>query len=244
MAKARISLKLSSMIGTAKPAFLKTVLPNNKQAKEVFIAEHFSQIQTVSGVKLTDIRSNTDDSEGQADVLATMDGNEIGIQLTELKIAHRDASEDRSRKMTETLLNTVLSNIKSDHRIMVNIRSPLDYTNQSVKIVGKRLEALGRIIIEGIRNSHFSPSPVDYFKKNKSNLIPNPLDIPEKLKDVINLIEIFKIPDEHNTMCLGRENIFINFNFDIVVSSDEFDEQLVLRILAKKANSVTDTLII
>lgn len=244
MAKARINLKLSSMTGTARPVFFKTVLPVNKQAKEVFIVEQFSRIQTISGARLTNIRPNVDDSVGKADVLAITNGNEIGIQLTELKIAHRAASDDRAKRMIESLLSTILAGIKPDHRIMVDIKSPLDYTNQSIKLVGKRLETLGKIIAEGIRNSSFSPSPADYFKKDKSGLKPNPLDIPEKLKDTIGRIEIFKISDGHNIMCPGRENVFINFNFDIVVSSDELDEQLVLRILTKKANSLADTLLI
>lgn len=232
------------MIGTAKPVSFKKVLPKEKQAKEVFIVEQFARIQTVAGAPLIDIQSNPDDSEGKADVLAMAERNEIGIQLTELKIAHRPASADRARRMTETLLDTILARVKPDCRIMVDIRSPLDYTNQNVKLAGKPLEMLGKVIAEGIQNSTFSPSPVDYFDKSKSGLKPNPLDIPETLKDTITRIELRKISERHNIMCYGRENLFINFNFDIVVSSNELDETLVSQIIAKEANSKADTLLV
>lgn len=244
MAIKRVGLKLSSMTGTAKPVFINKVLPKKKQEKEVFVAEQFARIQTVAGVPLIDIRSNPDDSEGKADVLAMAEGNEIGIQLTELKIAHRPASADRAMRITDKLLDTILVRIKPDCRIMVDIRSTMDYTNQSVKLAGKRLKMLGKVIADGIQNSTFSPSIADYFDKSKSGLKSNPLDIPETLKDTITCIELRKIPEDHNTMCYGKENLFINFNFDMVVSSDELDETLVSQIITKKANSKADVLLI
>lgn len=244
MAIKRVHLKLSSMTGTAKPVFIKKVLPKKKQEKEVFVTEQFAHIQTVAGVQLIDIRSNPDDSEGKADVLAMPEGNEIGIQLTELKIAHRPASADRAMRITDNLLGTILVRIKPDCRIMVDIRSTMDYTNQSVKLVGKPLKMLGKVIADGIQNSTFSPSIADYFDKSKSGLKPNPLDIPGTLKDTITCIELSKIPDGHNTMCYGRENLFINFNFDMVVSSDELVETLIKQIITKKANSKADALLI
>jgi len=244
MVMMRIGGKLSSITSAATLVSFKTVLPDEKQAKEVFIVEQFACIQTVAGATLIDIRPNADDSEGRADVLAIANGNEIGIQVTELKISHRPASADRAWKITETLLDTILARVRPECRIMVDIQSPQDYTNKNVKLVGKRLKMLGKIIVEGIQNSTFSPSQADYFDKTKSGLKPNPLNIPETLKDTITRIELCKIPKRHNIMCHGRENVFINFNFDIVVSSDELDKKLVLRLLEKKANSVADTLLI
>jgi len=244
MAIERVHLKLSSMTGTAKPVSFKKLLPKEKQKKEVFIVEQFARIQTVAGATLTDIRPNADDSEGKADVLAVAERNEIGIQLTELKIPHRPASADRARKMTETLLDIILARVKPDCYIMVDIQSPLDYTNQNVKLTGKRLEMLGKVIVESIQNSTFSPSPADYFDKSKFDLKRNPLSIPEKLKETVTCVELCKVPEGHNIICHGRENVFINFNFDLVVSSNEFDETLVSQIIAKKANSKADTLLV
>lgn len=242
MAMKRVGIKL--LVGTAKPVSFKKVLPKEKQAKEVFIVKEFARLQTVAGATLIYIRSNADDSDGKADVLVRANGNEIGIQLTELKIAHRPSSADRARRMTETLLDIILARIKPDCRIMVDIRSPLDYTNQSVKLTGKRLKILGKVIADGVQNSTFSPSVKDYFDKSKSGLKPNPLEIPETLKDTITCIKLCKISERHNIICHGRENLFINFNFDMVVGSDELDEELVLCLLARKANSVADTLLI
>jgi hypothetical protein len=70
------------------------------------------------------------------------------------------------------------------------------------------------------------------------------LPIPENLKDVIKGVELQKIPEGHNTLCHGRGNVFINFNFDIVVASDELDERLVVQVLEKKEKSITDTLLV
>jgi len=240
----RVGLKLSSMTGTARPISFKAVLPKDKQAKEVFIVEQFARIQMVAGATLIDIRSNPDDSEGKADVLAIAERNEIGIQLTELKIAHGVASADRARKITKKLLDKILELVKPSSRIFVNVCSPLDYKNESLKLIGKPLDSLAEVIAGGIKNSVFSPSTADYFDKSKSGLKPNPLSIPEKLKETVTRVELCKVPEGHNIICHGRENVFVNFNFDIVVSSNELDKTLVSRIIAKKANSKADTLLV
>lgn len=244
MAKMRVEIKMSSMTGTAIPVTFRRVLPKDKQAKELFIVEQFARIQTIAGAVLTEIRTNPDDSEGKADVLAKANGKPVGIQLTELKIQNRPASADRARKMTEALLSAILNRVQPDYRIMVNIRSSIDYRNENLKLVGKRMEMLGKTIADGIENSSFSPSPADYFDKTKTGLKPNPLPIPEELKGVITGVELQKIPEGHNTLCHGRNNIFVNFNFDIVVASDEMDERLVSQVFEKKEKSVTDTLLI
>ncbi|GEM_PF-2112370 len=242
--KMRVEIKMSSMTGTARPVTLRRVLPEDKQAKELFIAEQFARVQTIAGAVLAEIRINPDDSEGKADVLAKANGKLVGIQLTELKIQHRPASADRARKMTEALLSAILNCVQPDYRIMVDIRSSVDYRNENLKLVGKKMEMLGKTIANGIENSYFSPSPADYFDKTKTGLKPKPLPIPEGLKEVITGVELQKIPEGHNTLCHGRDNIFVNFNFDIVVASDEIDEKLVSQVFDKKEKSVTDTLLI
>lgn len=244
MAMKKFSLKSSSATGTARPAYVNRVLPKEKRAKEVFIVEQFASIQSVVGCTLTDIRTNADDSEGKADVLARVNGNEIGIQVTELKIAHRAASADRAWKMTETLLDIILARVKPDNRIFVDIWSRLDYSNKNLKLVGKRLELLGKAIAKGIRDSIFSPSPSYYFDKSKFGLKPNPLAIPAILQGAVRRVELHKIPEGHNTICHGRKNVFINFNFDTVVNSDELEEALISRLIARKADSKAGTLLI
>jgi hypothetical protein len=244
MTMKRVEIKLSSMTGTAKPVILKRILPKEKQAKELFIVEQFARVQTISSDVPTEIRSNPDDSEGRADVLAKVNGNTIGIQLTELKFQHRPASADRAKKITEALLVAILNHVKPNYRIMINIHSSKDGRNENLKLVGNKIEMLGKTIGDGIENSLFSPSPADYFDKTKTGIRPNPLSIPEGLKDIITSVELQKIPDGHNTLCYGRDNIFINFSFDVVVSSDEMDEKLVTQIFEKKENSVADTLLI
>jgi len=232
------------MTGTAKSVWHRRVLPKDKQAKELFIVEQFACVQTLAGAVLTEIRPNLDDSEGKADVLANANGKSVGIQLTELKIQHRPASADRARIMTEALLEATLKHIQPDYRIMVNIHSSMDYRNENLKLVGKRIKMLGKTIADGIENSSFSPSPADYFDKTKTGLKRNPLPISEGLKDVITCVDLWKIPEGHNTLCQGRNNIFINFNFDLVVTSDEMDERLVSQLLEKKAKAVADTLLV
>ena len=232
------------MTGTAKPVMLKRILPKEKQAKELFIVEQFAHVQTITGDVLTEIRSNPDDSEGKADVLAKVNGRTIEIQLTELKIQHRPASTDRAKRISEAVLVAILNRVQPSCRIMINIHSSKDDRNESLKLAGKMIEILGKTIAEGIENSIFSPSPADYFDKTKTGIRPNPLSIPKDLEKIITSVELQKIPDGHNTLCYGRNNIFINFNFDVVVSSEEMDEKLVSQIFAKKENSVADTLLI
>ncbi len=126
----------------------------------------------------------------------------------------------------------------------MNIRSALDYKNKSLKLIGQPLDSLAEVIASGIENSVFSPCPADYFDKSKSGLKPNPLPIPEELKETVTGVELRKVPEGHNIACYGRGNVFINFNFDMVVNSDESDKALVSQIIEKKANSKADTLLV
>ncbi|MBA7554862.1 hypothetical protein ES705_47498 [subsurface metagenome] len=126
----------------------------------------------------------------------------------------------------------------------MDIHSAFDYNNKSIKLTKTTLNSLAEVIARGIKNSVFSPSPADYFDKSKSGLKQNPLSIPEHLKEIVTRVNLWTIPEGHNTLCYGRENVFVNFNFDMVVSSDELDNTLVSQIIAKKTNSKADTLLV
>lgn len=244
MSEVKISLNLSSMIGTAKPVYFRDVLPQEKTTRECFIAQEFAKIQKIGGYILTDIESNPDDSEGKADVIARLNDVEVGIQLTELKIAHRPQSSDRARKIVDNLLELILAQIRPLYPVFVDIHSSSDYLNASIRLIGKKTVDLAEIIAEAIANEQFSPSIYEYFEKPRSGLRSNPLDIPPQLKSIISYIEISRIPEGHTTMCQGRDNVHINFNFDIVVTSVETYENLVRAIYQKKRNAKASILLV
>lgn len=240
----KVSLKLTSAIGTAQPVFMPRVLPEEKIAKEEFIVREFAKSQNVGGHTLTDIKPNPDDSDGKSDVLAKHKGIEIGIQLTELKISHRPQSADIARGIVNKLLEEILSKVKPPYPVFVDIHSSQDYQNASIKLRGKSTTALAELIIESITNEQYSPAISDYFDQPGTALQPKLLSIPDSLKHVITRIEVSKIPEKHTTMCQGKDNLYINFNFDIVVSSNETFEYLIEEIFRKKSFSKSSILLV
>ena len=244
MAKKKIFLKISSMIGTAKPSCLRGILPQEKSAKECFIAREFAKVQRIGGYSLADIESSPDDSEGKADVIAKLNGAEVGIQLTELKIAHRPQSSDRASKIIDKLLELILTKVNPPYPVFVDVRSPLDYQNASIKLTGKKIGKLATIIADAIVSEQFSPSIDEYFGESRVGLQLNPLEIPPQIEPTISRIEISKIPEGHTTLCQGKDNVHINFNFDVVVTSAETYESLARTIYQKKHNAHAPILLV
>lgn len=238
------STKLSSMISNAKLVHFPSVLPEEKSARECFIVQKFAEIQTVSGHVLTDIRSSPDDSHGKADVLAKCNGVEVGIQLTELKISHRPESSARAWTIVDGLLGLILAEVTPPYPVFVDVWSSQDYENACIKLVGRDLKRFAKLISRAIANEQFSPSIKDYFGQPKVLVRPRPLDIPDSLKSVITRIEVSKVPEGYATMCQGRDNVHINFHFDIVVRSEETFKDLAQEVFRKKSHSSVPLLLV
>ena len=239
-----VGIKLSSIISGAKPVYLKTVLPKDKRDVEKFVVEDFSKIQKINGYTLTNIQINPDDSHGKADITAKLNGIDIGLQLTELKIGHRPESSSRSEKIIERLVNLILEEIEPAFPLFVDIYSTKDYQNESIKLKPKGIQELANAIITGIKNREFSPSIRELFKPDKTNFKLKFLKIPRNLQKIISKITIQKIPDGYSTLSPGKNNIFINFHFDQVVTSDIVLEELVEEIYEKKNKGTAEILLI
>lgn len=240
----RVGGKLTSMISGAKPVYFKTVLPNDKREGEKFVVEEFSKSQKINGYTLTDIKINPDDSHGKPDITAKLNGINIGLQLTELKIGHRPASSSQSERIVSKLIDLILDEVEPVSPLFVDISSTKDYQNERIALKDKQIQDLANTIITGIKNREFSPSIAEFFQPDRTNLKLKYLKIPHILQKTISEITIEKIPDVYSTHCRGKNNIFINFNFDIVVTSDIILEELVTKIYEKKNRSTAEILLI
>lgn len=106
--------------------YLSPVLPTDKRDRERFIVEEFAKTQKIGGFTLTDIETSEDDSHGRPDVRAKLNGVDIGLQLTELKIEHSPRSAYIAHEITVKLIDCVLREIKPPSPIFVDIQSPKD----------------------------------------------------------------------------------------------------------------------
>jgi hypothetical protein len=230
--------------GTARPVSIPTVLPQGKQEKELFIACKFAEIQLIDGGGLVDMVSAPEEKEshGGSDVLAMLNGVEIGLQLTELKIPHRPSSADRAYKLTEKLLDEVVGRVSPSYPVLVYVGSHDDCSNLSIKLKKKDIQQLAGVISDAIVNEWFSPSVKEILEAPGLKL--NPLVISPRLKKVISRIEISKIPEGHITMCQGRNNVYVNFNFKTVVASDDIYRSLLSSICQKKQGSEAPILLV
>jgi len=242
----KISLKLSGMIAGkgVKPVYLSPVLPKDKRDRERFIVEEFAKTHKVGGFTLTDIEASEDDSHGRSDVRAKLNGVDIGLQLTELKIEHRPRSADIARKITVKLIDCVLKDIKPPSPILVDIQSPKDYENVSLKLRNREIQMLAGIIIEGFQHNEFSPSVVEYFDHKMKGLKPKYLEIPDSMQGMISKVEIQRIPEGYKTTYPGKNNVHINFHFDQVVTSDIMIQELIGNIYRRKELGSAEILLV
>ncbi len=245
MGKMTIHSKINSMIGTAKPVYFNRVLPVDKKQKELFIAKEFSELQQIKGIPLIEIVNSDDDYAGKPDIFAKLDDKPIGIQLTELKYEHRPKSNNVALSIAEKLLDEILKLSEPEFPVYVDIHSSKDYQNEILTLKKKEIIRLASLISKAIINREFSSSISDFFKNPRpSDLRINPINIPKELNDKIKKITISKIPDGNSTLCPGRRNVFINFRFDIVVTSDVSMESLIADILQKKEKGEASILLV
>lgn len=240
----RVSITLVPQVGSASQIIQKPFLPEDKREKEKRIVEEFSVIQTINGKKLNDIEINTDDSSGQPDVNASLDGEKIGIQLTELKFGHRPESEDVSNRLTNKIIDKILETIKPDVPIVANICTHYDHLNIVLHMRKKHVNELSKIIIEGIRNKEYSTSFIEMQKSPASISKTKLLPIPKSLKKVISGLFIQKIPEGDISYCPGREKLYVNFGFKQITYSKTILIKMVETIIEKKKESKADILMI
>ena len=216
--------------------------PRGKKDREKYVAREFAKAAAGIGVRLTDIRSSPDDSHGGPDVLAKLVDQEIGIQLTELKVAHGPNSRRVANRIVEKLIDEILREIDPPSvRLRIRIESPMDHQNQVVKLSKKsEIRQLAKVIVEAIRSEEFSRRSLSAPRDSKDLTITPPA----ALQDKISSFTITPLPDDCDTGAPGRDNICVDFPFLGVSFSDSCLEKLVEKAVQDKGGSSADILLV
>lgn len=228
--------------GTAEIHYSRSVLPIEKRAKEKFIAEEF--LKTKSSA--SDVRINPDDSFGKPDIFCNINGKETSIQLTQLIVRHGPKSSDIVEKINTKLIYEISSQVIVTHPLHILILIPSNEENTLLKINSKEIKILAEVIVKAIEFSQISPSmsELEQFSKEGKKVNITPIKIPDNINSKIKAILIQRLEENVNIYRTIRNNLIIDFNFNMIIMSEELLVNLIEEIYLKKEDSNSDILLI
>lgn len=232
-----ISIPLDSLSGSLRLARRPSPFPKKKRELEVYIANEFTKFLAQHGISCANIKPSPDDSHGRPDVLATIDGAPIGIQVTEFRIAHRPNAELVARRLAEKLIGSILQRVEPPFPVLVNIYTGSDSQNAVPRMTTRALTILADAISQGIAHGLTTvkgTSRTDFWR----------VPLPKVLAGNVSSVSIDRLPTGHLAYGPTRGNLSLTFHFHSVAFSESRMLQMAREIAAKKARSTADVLIV
>lgn len=211
-------------------------LPNDKKLREFVLSMIFSQQLIFNGIKISKLHVNADDSDGKPDILTIVDGVDYGIQITKLSLNDPLRRINISEKKTGELLGLIPDDYTVDNLLNVYIYLNAENKND----IPKGNQKQSKILVEEI---------LDCIESNKEKLFINKeivlLKIEKsELATLAKAIAIFPVNIGYKSRFTGKNNIHINYEFDLHEWNEDDLNNEIQRILEKKMNSYEDILLI
>jgi len=214
------AVSLRPMFGTAKPVALPTVVPKETRECELFwvdaLVRNDSDIQSLD----PEIESCADDSHGKSDViLRSQEGDEIGIQVTELTYELRREREfQRTQFLRKNLEHFVCEKVSAQKKLMVKCFLPYVSTRK-----------------------YHAPKPEDVLDATIAFIEGSD---EEDLVEVPSARIYFKWVDDGELFVPSVGNIGIDCNLDALPRSLEIYHDAILNLCNKKEKSKSPWLLI
>jgi len=217
------------------PTYQAPKVLTNKKTEEYFVSSLFAQILLYNNVPVTGVEVCEDDSDKGADsIIKILNKENKEIQITRFtltdylkrrKVAERQVHELVDKILTQTSLN-----------FPVNIKVCLYPMKDTPFKTQKQKDLLAIEIALAINAGRQELSMSNkFFNYQVTN---------EQLKSITPLISLQSIPKDFYSNFYGKENIFIDLDFDNVGFTEKDVEDECLNIYKKKNNGKAKTLII
>ncbi len=207
----------------------------HKKTEEYFVTSLYAQILIYNNVPVVGIEVCEDDSDKGADTIIKILNNEFKeIQITRFTLTEYLKRRKVAEKQVDNLISKILDLTKVP--VPVNITVNLLKIDSASFKTQKLENALAKEIAKAIHNNQAELS--------SSNNLVNYAVSDEKLKHFTPLLTLQSIPKDFHSNFYGRDNIFIDLDFDNINFTKKDIEDECLNIYNKKNGGKAKTLII
>ncbi len=214
------------------------LIDGSKKRKEFIIAHLLAnRLLFHENRDVQKIEINPDDSNKKPDILINVDNKEIGIQITQISFTEYVKRKKLAIKKSFEIVDELLKILPSlPFKLNIYLHPPnLDdnWIPSNKKIINNKLIIeLADIISSNINN----------ISQPREKKIINVTDL--VLKKNVGTITLEHVPDEFNSEFPGKNNIFVNYEFDYVRFSTKDIRDEVQKLYERKNEGKSSILLI
>lgn len=189
-----------------KPQSIPKVMPQDKKKAEFALTMLFTQLLLFKGDTITKIELNENDKDKGADTFIKINGIEKGIQITKLVFNDLLKRKDVGYKKAIKIAELVSRNLEIDFKVNVYIYPRKPYGNE-IPINRSKLD---NELANKIRNEIIANR--DQLKNSSKPVFISFDDV--SLNKIASQITLNPIPKNHYPLFPGKDNVFVNYEFD------------------------------
>ncbi|MEJ7677424.1 MAG: hypothetical protein WKG06_06050 [Segetibacter sp.] len=207
------------------PSYKAPKLFNHTKTGEYFVTSLFAQQLIYNGVPVTGIEVCENDSNKGADtVIKILDDEPKEIQITRFTLTEYLKRRNVAEKQVDNLITKILNLTKVPSPVNITVNLPeMDYTTFKTQKIEDILADEIAIAIQ--RNQA---------ELSSSNNFVNYAIVNEKLKSLTPLVTLQGIPKDFHSNFFGRDNVFIDLDYDNIGFNKNEIEDECLNIYNKK----------
>lgn len=217
------------------PSYMAPKVFTTQKTEEYLITTLFAQHLLYNQIPVIGVEVCKDDSNKKADSIVKLEND----KLVEIQVTRFTLTEYLNRrKIAENKVEKIIREINKIKKIdiPVNITFSAHKYSKLLPNSNKIYSAVARFIVETISS-----------KKNeleKSGIFINEVVNDKKLKEFIPFITLQRLPERSYSNFYGRDNVFIDLDFDNVTFTKSDVEKECLNIFNKKNNGNANVLLI
>jgi len=216
-------------------------IPQDKILAEKILGWHYFQFKKIHFKQdMQDFLHNNDDSHKKADVYFKENGGKKGMQITQLLFTQHEARRIAADNKNKEFVHAILKLIRPKRPVIINIMPQAAKSQIPLFDVKRGKSKIEAEIIDFIAES-IKVHQATFDTEN------NPIWIPvegERLNKHIRTIVLNPVPPGCFPRFYGRDNIYVNYDFDDVSFNDNDIDNAVSDIFIKKNNGKSEILLI
>ncbi len=217
------------------PSYMAPKIFTTQKTEEYFVTTLYAQHLLYNRIHTIGVETCGDDSHKKADSIVKLEnGKIIKVQVTRFTLTEYL----NRRKIAENKVEKIIKEINKIEKINIPVNITFN-AHKYAKLLpnsSKFNRAVANLIVEEISKNKE--------KLEKSGVFINEIVNDEKLKEYLPIITLQRIPDGHNSNYFGRDNVFIDMDFDnITFTQDDIDKES-LNIYNKKNGGESEVLLI
>lgn len=217
------------------PSYMAPKLFSTQKTEEYFVTSLFAQHLLYNHVPVIGVEVCEDDSNKKADSVVKLEnGKVVEVQVTRFTLTEYL----NRRKIAENKVDKIIKEINKIEKvdIPVNITFNAHKFTKLLPNSNKVYRAVAKLIVESISKKRIELEKPDNFI---NEVVEN-----EKLKDYIPLITLQRLPEGSCSNFFGRDNVFIDLDFDNISFTQKDIDKESLNIFNKKNNGKAEVLLI